>query len=70
MAFALFFNNLIGQAVSAALIGGMSDAFGPSLGPASLNLAVFIVCVGSGLAALGIFVWTARQMRLAATHTA
>ncbi len=69
-AFALFFNNLIGQAVSAALIGGMSDAFGPSLGPASLNLAVFIVCAASGLAALGIFVWTARQMRLAGAHSA
>ena len=65
VAFALFFNNLIGQALSAAIIGAISDAFKPSLGVASLNLAVFIVCAASGLAALAIFAWTARQMRLA-----
>ena len=62
VAFALFFNNLIGQAVSAAAIGGMSDALRPSLGAASLNLAVFLVCAVSGLAALAIFAWTARQI--------
>ena len=66
VAFALFFNNLIGQAVSAAAIGGISDAFRPQLGAASLNLAVFMVCAVSGVAALAIFAWTARQVRLAA----
>ena len=65
VALALFFNNLIGQALSAAAIGAMSDAFKPALGAASLNLAVFIVCAVSGMAALAIFAWTARQMRLA-----
>ena len=67
VAFALFFNNLIGQALSAAVIGAISDAFKPSLGVASLNLAVFIVCAVSGVVSLGIFVWTARQIRLART---
>lgn len=66
IAFALFFNNLIGQALSAAAIGAMSDAFKPAFGAASLNLAVFIVCAVSGVVALGIFAWTARQIRLAA----
>ena len=66
VALALFFNNLIGQALSAAAIGAMSDAFKPQFGVAPLNLAVFIVCAVSGVAALGIFAWTARQIRLAA----
>ena len=62
VALALFFNNLIGQALSASAIGAMSDAFKPQLGATSLNLAVFIVCVVSGIVALGIFAWTARQI--------
>ena len=66
VALALFFNNLIGQALSASAIGAMSDAFKPQLGAASLNLAVFIVCVVSGIAGLGIFAWTARQIGRAA----
>jgi MFS family permease len=66
VAFALFFNNLIGQALSAAVIGAISDAFKPTLGAASLNLAVFIVCAVSAVIALAIFAWTARQIRLAA----
>ena len=64
VAVALFVNNLFGQAIGAAAIGVISDAFKPWLGAASLNLAVFVVCAASGLAALGIFAWTARQMRL------
>ena len=47
------------------MLGAISDAFKPTLGAASLNLAVFIVCAVSGLAALAIFAWTARQIRLA-----
>ena len=66
VALALFFNNLIGQALSAAAIGAMSDAFKPQLGAGSLNLAVFIVCAGAGVVALTLFAWTARQIRLAA----
>lgn len=61
VAFALFFNNLVGQALSAAAIGRMSDAFRPSFGAGSLGLAVFTVCLLSGLAALAIFGWTARH---------
>ena len=67
VAFALFFNNLVGQALSAAAIGAMSDAFRPALGTGSLSLAVFLVCLASGLAALAIFVWTARQQAAAIT---
>ena len=67
VAFALFFNNLIGQAVSAAAIGGISDAFTPTLGTAALNFAVFVVCAIAGLGALAIFLWTGRQLRLAPT---
>ena len=63
VAFALFFNNLIGQLVSAAVIGSLSDRFSPAYGPFGLNLAVFGVCVGAGLGAMAIFAWTAVQMR-------
>ncbi len=63
VAFALFFNNLIGQLVSAGLIGSMSDRFTPVYGPFGLNLAVFGVCVAAGAVAMVIFIWTAVQMR-------
>lgn len=63
VAFALFFNNLIGQLVSAALIGWFSDSFTPVYGPFGLNLAVMAVCVFSGILAMAIFAWTAWQMR-------
>jgi predicted MFS family arabinose efflux permease len=62
VAFALMFNNLMGQAVSAALIGGLSDAWRPEHGSFALSMAVMAVCVGAGIAALAIFGWTARQI--------
>ena len=62
VALALFFNNLIGQAVGAGAVGWLSD----QLGPGSLGTAILIVCATAGVAALAIFLWTARQMRLAA----
>lgn len=61
VAMALFFNNLIGQAVGAGAVGWLSDR----LGPGSLGDAVVIVCAASGGAGLLIFLWTARQIRLA-----
>lgn len=62
VAIALFFNNLIGQALGLAVTGAMSDALTPSQGPAALAIAVFAVCLAAGVAAMAIFAWTARQM--------
>lgn len=65
VAFALLFNNLIGQAVSAAVIGWLSDGWRATHGDFALSLAVIAVCAAAGFAGLAIFMWTARQMRAA-----
>lgn len=62
VAIALFFNNLVGQALGLAVIGAVSDALTPTQGSSALALAVFGVCLVSGAASLAIFVWTAAQM--------
>jgi MFS family permease len=62
VAIALFFNNLVGQALGLAVIGAVSDALTPTHGDNSLAVAVFGVCLVSGAASLAIFVWTAAQM--------
>ncbi len=62
VAIALFFNNLIGQALGLAITGALSDALTPTQGPAALAIAVFAVCLAAGIAAMAIFAWTARQM--------
>ncbi len=62
VAIALFFNNLVGQALGLAVIGAVSDALVPTQGDNSLAVAVFGVCLVSGLASLAIFAWTAAQM--------
>lgn len=62
VAIALFFNNLVGQALGLAVIGAVSDALAPTQGDSALAVAVFGVCLLSGLASLAIFVWTAAQM--------
>lgn len=62
VAIALFFNNLIGQALGLAVTGALSDALAPTQGPAALAIAVFGVCLVAGIASLAIFAWTARQM--------
>jgi hypothetical protein len=62
VAIALFFNNLVGQAFGLAVVGAVSDALVPSQGDSALAVAVFGVCLVSGLASLAIFVWTAAQM--------
>lgn len=62
VAIALFFNNLIGQALGLAVIGAVSDALTPLQGDSALAVAVFGVCLVSGIMSLAIFVWTAAQM--------
>ncbi len=63
VAIALFFNNLVGQALGLAAIGWMSDWLAPTQGSSSLAIAVFGVCVVSGVIAMAVFAWTAAQMR-------
>jgi MFS family permease len=62
VAIALFFNNLVGQALGLAVIGAVSDTLAPTQGQSALALAVFGVCLVSGLLSLAIFAWTAAQM--------
>jgi predicted MFS family arabinose efflux permease len=62
VAIALFFNNLVGQAIGLAVVGAVSDALVPSQGDSSLAVAVFGVCLVSGVLSLAIFAWTAAQM--------
>lgn len=64
VAFALFFNNLIGQAFGLGVIGWLSDTLEPTRGNAALGDAVLFVSFGAGVVALAIFAWTARQMRV------
>lgn len=64
VAFALFFNNLIGQAFGLGVIGRLSDMLEPTRGNAALGDAVLIVSALAGATALAIFAWTARQMRI------
>jgi predicted MFS family arabinose efflux permease len=63
VAMALFFNNLIGQALGLGLTGWISDRLEPSLGAGALGTAVLGVCASAGVLALAIFAWTAAQMR-------
>ncbi|WP_285712660.1 spinster family MFS transporter [Erythrobacter oryzae] len=62
VAIALFFNNLIGQALGLAVTGALSDALTPTQGPAALAIAVFAVCLAAGVTSMAIFAWTAAQM--------
>lgn len=64
VAIALFFNNLIGQALGLGVIGWLSDTLEPTRGNAALGDAVLYVSFAAGLVALAIFAWTARQMRV------
>lgn len=63
VAFALFFNNLLGQAIGLGVIGWLSDTFEPTRGVSALGDAVLLVCACSGAGALLVFAWTAHQMR-------
>ena len=63
VAIALFFNNLVGQALGLAVVGGVSDWLAPTYQQDALSVAVFGVCLVSGVLAMGVFIWTALQMR-------
>lgn len=63
VAIALFFNNLVGQALGLAVIGWVSDWLQPTHGDYSLTISVFAVCLVSGVLAMVVFAWTAAQMR-------
>lgn len=63
VAFALFFNNLLGQAAGLYMIGWLSDYWEPISSNAALAQAVMAVSLGAGVVALAIFAWTARQMK-------
>ena len=63
VAFALCFNNILGQAVGLGLIGWISDTLEPSRGVAALGISVVGVCAVAGVVAMAIFAWTAAQMR-------
>lgn len=62
VAIALFFNNLIGQTLGLGVIGALSDGLAQAYGTSALAVAVFGVCLVSGIASLAIFAWTAAQM--------
>jgi MFS family permease len=62
VAIALFFNNLLGQALGLAVIGAVSDALTATCGASALAVAVFGMSLAAGIASLAIFVWTAAQM--------
>jgi len=63
VAIALLFNNLVGQALVLSLVGSISDSLSRTHGVVSLSIAVFAVCLVSGLLAMAVFAWTAAQMR-------
>lgn len=63
VAFALFFNNLVGQGIGSAVVGWLSDMLAPAYGPSSLNIAVMTLCVLAGALAMAVFAWTALQMQ-------
>jgi MFS family permease len=69
VAFALFINNLLGQAIGLGLIGWLSDSMQSEHGVKSLGMAVFVVSAGAGIGALTIFAWTARQIGPGAART-
>lgn len=63
VAFAMFWNNIIGQMVGAALVGYFSDIFSPQYGGFGLNIAVILVAGFGGLIGFLILWWTAQQMK-------
>jgi predicted MFS family arabinose efflux permease len=56
---ALVFNNVLGQAIGAFVIGMMSDALLPSYGPLSLGYAVLATSVIFGVPGALAYLWTA-----------
>lgn len=62
VAIALFFNNLVGQALGVSIIGAISDWLAPEFAQNSLGISVFVVSLVAGIVAMAIFAWTAAQM--------
>jgi predicted MFS family arabinose efflux permease len=56
---ALVFNNVLGQAVGAFVIGMMSDALAPAYGPLSLGYAVLATSILFGVPGALAYLWTA-----------
>ena len=55
--------HIVGQALGLYVIGQVSDWLAPTQGNLSLTIAVFGVCLVSGILAMAVFAWTAAQMR-------
>ena len=62
VAIAMLFNNLIGQALGAFLIGLASTSLAASLGTMSLSYAVMAVSACFGVPAALLYVWTGRAI--------
>jgi predicted MFS family arabinose efflux permease len=56
---ALVFNNVLGQAIGAFIIGMMSDSLAPTYGPLSLGYAVLTTSIIFGVPAALAYLWTA-----------
>jgi predicted MFS family arabinose efflux permease len=63
VAVAMLFNNLVGQALGAFLIGLASTSMAASLGTKSLSFAVLWVSVVFGICAAMLYVWTASNIK-------
>ena len=63
VAIAMLFNNLIGQALGAFLIGLASTNLAPDLGAMSLSYAVMAVSVCFGVPGALLYLWTARFIK-------
>ncbi len=56
---ALVFNNVLGQAIGALIIGVMSDSLAPTYGPLSLGYAVLATSIIFGVPGALAYLWTA-----------
>ena len=62
-AIAMLFNNLVGQAIGAFLVGSLSDALAPAYGSLSLNYAVLSICALFGIPGALAYLWTASAIQ-------
>jgi predicted MFS family arabinose efflux permease len=62
-AIAMLFNNLVGQAIGAFLVGTLSDALTPVYGTLSLNYAVISICALFGIPGALVYLWTATAIK-------
>jgi predicted MFS family arabinose efflux permease len=64
-AIAMLFNNLVGQAIGAFLVGALSDALAPAYGTLSLSYAVIAICALFGIPGSLYYLRTARAINAA-----